>query len=223
MIDVLLVEDEIKLAQIIMLSLEIKEFNVRFASTANDALDLFHKKKPDVVVLDVMMPGMNGFALTSKIREEDNTTPILFLTALTSTDDLLNGYKVGGNDYLKKPFVMEELVARIGALANMKMRNIAADCTTIGKYVLNTRRQTLHFGNETIDLSYRQSVLLKMLYDHRNTVLDRDIVIKELWSKKPASPRRSLDVLICRLRKHLIKDPHIQIKNIRGIGHKMML
>lgn len=223
MIDVLLVEDEIKLAQIIMLSLEIKEFNVRFASTAVEALDLFHKKKPDVIVLDVMMPGMNGFALASKIRDEDSATPILFLTALTSTEDLLNGYKVGGNDYLKKPFVMEELIARIGSLANMKVKNTSADCTTIGRYVLNTRRQTLHLGDEAIELSYRQSVLLKMLYEYRNTVLNRDTIVKELWSKNPASPSRSLDVLICRLRKHLIKDGNIQIKNIRGIGYKMML
>lgn len=223
MIDVLLIEDEIKLAQIIMLSLEMKEFNVRFASTAMEALDLFHKKKPDVMVLDVMMPGMDGFTLASKIREEDHTTPILFLTALTSTEDLLKGYNVGGNDYLKKPFVMEELIARIGAMANIKVRNTAVDATYIGKYTLNTRRQILQFEEDVIDLSYRQSVLLKMLYEHRNTVLDRDVIINELWSKKPISPSRSLDVLVCRLRKYLIKDPDIQIKNIRGIGYKMMI
>ncbi|RZF61596.1 response regulator transcription factor [Sphingobacterium corticibacterium] len=223
MIDVLLIEDEIKLAQIIMLSLEMKEFNVRFASTAIEALDLFHKKKPDVIVSDVMMPGMDGFTLALKIREEDRTTPILFLTALTSTEDLLNGYDVGGNDYLKKPFVMEELIARIGSMANIKARNITADSTNIGKYTLNARRQILQLGDDTIDLSYRQSVLLKMLYEHRNTVLERDIIVEKLWSKKPVSPSRSLDVLICRLRKYLIKDPSIQIKNIRGIGYKMMI
>ena len=118
---------------------------------------------------------------------------------------------------------MEELIARIGAMANIKVRNTAVDATYIGKYTLNTRRQILQFEEDVIDLSYRQSVLLKMLYEHRNTVLDRDVIINELWSKKPISPSRSLDVLVCRLRKYLIKDPDIQIKNIRGIGYKMMI
>ncbi len=224
MIDVLIVEDEVKLAQVVMLNLEIKEFNVRHASTTNEALDSFRQKKPDIVILDVMMPGLDGFAFASKIREQDTLTPIIFLTARTSTEDLLNGFKVGGNDYLKKPFVMEELIARINALIDVKKkRKLPADCIHIGKYILHPARQILQYEDKVINLSYRQSVLLRMLYEKRNALLLRDDVVNELRDTESIATGRSLDVFVCRLRKLLINDPNIQIKNVRGMGYKMML
>ncbi|MFB2117753.1 response regulator transcription factor [Parapedobacter sp. 2B3] len=223
MIDVLLVEDEVKLAHVLMVSLETKAFCVTYAATATEALESFNQTKPDIVVMDVMMPGMDGFTLAAKIRETDASTPMIFITSRTATEDVLHGFKVGGNDYVKKPFIIDELVARITSLVGLKKRINTMGHIHIGRYTLNPERQVLRYEHEALQLSYRQSVLLKMLYEHRNTVLLRDEILKEFWSSGQATTGRSLDVFVCRLRKHLSKDPNIQITTVRGIGYKMMV
>ncbi len=223
MIDVLLVEDELKLAHIVMASLTSKRFNVRHSPTATSALASYSKAKPDIMVMDISMPEMDGFTLASKIREHDTSTPMIFLTARTATEDLLRGFEVGGNDYLKKPFIIAELIARINSLISLKEQSTHSSHVNIGKYRLNPQRQILQFGEEVVHLSYRHSELLNMLYQNQGTVLLRDEVLNAFHNSGQATSGRSLDVFICRLRKYLVRDARIQITTVRGIGYKMMV
>ena len=226
MIHILLAEDEIALAKIIKDSLESRhEFRITLASHGNEALKLYQKQKPDILVLDVMMPQMDGFTLTKMIRQIDIRTPILFLTARSSVDDLVTGFHLGGNDYLKKPFDMEELIVRIQALLHRPIQASAvkqADVYTIGQYTFHYPHQTLQFGDLTETLSHREAEILRMLCQHANDVLHRKPVLLELWGDDTFFNARSMDVFITKLRKKLKADPTVQILNIRGIGYKLI-
>lgn len=227
MIHVLLAEDEIALAKIIKDSLESRhEFQITIASQGNEALEIYHKQKPDILVLDVMMPQMDGFTLAKMIRQIDVRTPIIFLTARSSTDDLVTGFRLGGNDYLKKPFDMEELIVRILALLN---RPVAVEDTpqavvfTIGQYTFHYPHQTLQISDQTETLSHREAEILRLLCLHANDVLHRKPVLLELWGDDSFFNARSMDVFITKLRKKLKADPSVQIVNIRGIGYKLII
>lgn len=222
MIDLLFVEDELKLAQVVVANLEFQGFRIRHFANGSQAWSSFLHVKPDVVILDVMMPEMDGFTLASKIRSHDGATPMIFLTARTSTQDVVKGFKLGGNDYMRKPFDIEELVARILSLVKSSPKDNLSPNLNIGNYVLNPNRHLLHFGSEMIQLSFRQSELLKMLYENRNTILNRQDILNG-WSGDYVSSGRSLDVFVSRLRKFLEKDPHIKIINIRGKGYKLLI
>lgn len=223
----LLAEDEIALAKIIKDSLESRhEFQITIASQGNEALEIYHKQKPDILVLDVMMPQMDGFTLAKMIRQIDVRTPIIFLTARSSTDDLVTGFRLGGNDYLKKSFDMEELIVRILALLN---RPVAVEDTpqavvfTIGQYTFHYPHQTLQISDQTEALSHREAEILRLLCLHANDVLHRKPVLLELWGDDSFFNARSVDVFITKLRKKLKADPSVQIVNIRGIGYKLII
>lgn len=223
----LLAEDEIALAKIIKDSLESRhEFQITIASQGNEALEIYHKQKPDILVLDVMMPQMDGFTLAKMIRQIDVRTPIIFLTARSSTDDLVTGFRLGGNDYLKKSFDMEELIVRILALLN---RPVAVEDTpqavvfTIGQYTFHYPHQTLQISDQTETLSHREAEILRLLCLHANDVLHRKPVLLELWGDDSFFNARSVDVFITKLRKKLKADPSVQIVNIRGIGYKLII
>lgn len=223
----LLAEDEIALAKIIKDSLESRhEFQITIASQGNEALEIYHKQKPDILVLDVMMPQMDGFTLAKMIRQIDVRTPIIFLTARSSTDDLVTGFRLGGNDYLKKSFDMEELIVRILALLN---RPVAVEDTpqavvfTIGQYTFHYPHQTLQISDQTETLSHRKAEILRLLCLHANDVLHRKPVLLELWGDDSFFNARSVDVFITKLRKKLKADPSVQIVNIRGIGYKLII
>ncbi|MCD8271069.1 MAG: response regulator transcription factor [Parabacteroides sp.] len=227
MIHMLLAEDEIALAKIIKDSLESRhEFQITIASQGNEALEIYHKQKPDILVLDVMMPQMDGFTLAKMIRQIDVRTPIIFLTARSSTDDLVTGFRLGGNDYLKKSFDMEELIVRILALLN---RPVAVEDTpqavvfTIGQYTFHYPHQTLQISDQTEALSHREAEILRLLCLHANDVLHRKPVLLELWGDDSFFNARSVDVFITKLRKKLKADPSVQIVNIRGIGYKLII
>lgn len=223
MIDILLVEDDEKLSRIITDSLISKGFRPRAANDGENGWKSFQLSKPDLLIVDVMMPKMDGFNLTEKIRAYDKNTPILFLSARDSKTYVLKGFEVGGNDYLTKPFLMEELVARITSLARMANKFNPATHINMGKYVFNPARQTLQYEEIKTDLSFRESELLRRLYERRNTVIPRKEILFEFWDGDPIALGRSLDVFISRLRKYLQHDPNVKIINIRNIGYQMKI
>jgi len=223
LIKVLLAEDEPSLGQIIKESLETRDFEVLHAENGKVAYELYQKEGPDILVLDVMMPKKDGFTLAQEIRKEDKNTPIIFLTAKSQTQDVLEGFHIGGNDYLKKPFSMEELIVRIKALLDRIALTKNNERLPLGDYSFNYTKQQLLFDNETILLTHRESELLYHLYQRKNEILDRAYILKKLWGDNDFFNARSMDVFISKLRKKLHKDPKIQILNVRGFGYKLLI
>lgn len=222
-IKVLLVEDEPSLAMIIKDSLEKREFTVDCASNGNEGLEMFHKTKPDIVVADIMMPKLDGFSMTQLIRQSDKRTPILFLSAKSRTDDVVQGFEIGGNDYLKKPFGMEELIVRIKALLNrMQQQAPQNKIYEIGQYTFDPLTQKLSHPQKEEMLSHRETAILERLCSNQNNIVENKAVLLELWGDDSFFNTRSLHVFIVKLRKKLALDSKIQIINIRGIGYKMI-
>ncbi|MEN5434836.1 response regulator transcription factor [Sphingobacterium faecium] len=221
MIDILYVEDEASLALIVADSLEMNGFSVRHCQDGQLALRLFEKQKPDILLIDVMMPVMDGFTLATHIRSLDSQVPIIFLTARVQTEDVVKGFHLGANDYVKKPFRIEELVVRIESLVKSSPKMQLSQNLMIGDYVLDSLRQTLSYKGDSIKLSYRESELLRSLYENRNQVIPREDIMKTYWSYDKYFSGRSLDVFISRIRKYLNQDPRIKITNIRGIGYML--
>tara|TARA_R110002126_G_scaffold77796_3_gene193982 strand:+ start:51094 stop:51771 length:678 start_codon:yes stop_codon:yes gene_type:complete len=221
-IKVLLAEDEASLGMIVKESLESRNFEVFHAEHGEEAFELYQTKKPDILVLDVMMPKKDGFTLAKEIRLENKGIPIIFLTAKSQTSDVLEGFNHGGNDYLKKPFSMEELIVRIKALLNRIELKTNVENITIGEYLFNLTKQTLAFSSETEQLTHREAQLLFYLFEKKNEVLDRTFILNKLWGNDDFFNARSMDVFISKLRKKLKKDKNIQILNVRGFGYKLI-
>jgi len=220
-IKILLAEDEPSLGQIIKESLETRNFNVSLVADGDIAYKVLKEQSFDVLVLDVMMPKKDGFTLTKEIRKENNEVPILFLTAKSQAKDVVEGFTIGGNDYLKKPFSMEELIVRIYNL--LSRNNSKSDSTLLGEFTFNLLKQYLQYKNEEkVTLTHREAHLLHHLLQNKNKVLDRSIVLKELWGDDDFFNARSMDVFITKLRKKLKKDGSIQIVNVRGFGYKLI-
>jgi len=220
-IKIILAEDEPALAQIIKESLETRNFEVFLCKNGEEAFSEFLKNKPDILVLDVMMPKKDGFTLAQEIRKTDKKTPIIFLTAKSQTQDVVDGFHFGGNDYLKKPFSMEELIVRIHALLN-RITTKTDEVFQIGSYTFNSVKQTLHHAENSISLTHREASLLQLLLENKNEILDRSIILKKIWGDDDFFNGRSLDVFITKLRKKLSLDPNIQIINIRNQGYKLI-
>jgi len=226
MATVLLVEDEAALALIIKDSLEVRGFTVRHAADGEQGLRLFREQTPDIVVADVMLPRLDGFALGELVRRENPTVPLIFLTARSQPADVVRGFELGGNDYLKKPFSMDELVVRMRALLGRTTPRLepaaAPDLLRIGRYEFAYAQQKLRLADAETPLTNREAELLKRLHDHHNQVLERSAVLLELWGDDHFFNGRSLDVFVTRLRRYLRADPQVQILNIRGIGYKLI-
>ncbi|MDL2214831.1 response regulator transcription factor [Dysgonomonas sp. OttesenSCG-928-M03] len=224
-IKVLLVEDEQTLAMIIKDTLEDEGFDIILAEDGTKGLKTFFDVKPDVLVADVMMPHMDGFEMVEKIRQSDKSIPILFLTARSAVKDVVEGFELGANDYLKKPFNMQELIVRIKALVNRsfiekKKENVKFE---IGNYVFDSISQKLfHSGMET-ELSHRESEILKRLCINQNNVVETQNILLDLWGDDSFFNVRSLHVFITKLRHKLSKDDRIKIINVRGIGYKLIM
>lgn len=221
-IKVLLAEDEASLGMIVKESLETRNFTVFHAENGKIALEKYQKEKPDILVLDVMMPIKDGFTLAKEIRAENKHIPIIFLTAKSQTSDVLEGFNNGGNDYLKKPFSMEELIVRIKALLNRIELKTDTENIKIGNYLFNLTKQTLTFSEEEQKLTHREAQLLFYLFEKKNEVLDRTFILNKLWGNDDFFNARSMDVFISKLRKKLKKDENIQIINVRGFGYKLI-
>lgn len=221
-IKVLLAEDEASLGMIVKESLETRDFIVFHAKNGEEAQEIYKAENPNILVLDVMMPKKDGFALAQEIRSENKNIPIIFLTAKSQTSDVLEGFHKGGNDYLKKPFSMEELIVRIKALLDRIELKSNVDNIKIGEYSFNFTKQTLSYLDNTAQLTHREAELLFYLFEKKNEVLDRTFILNKLWGNDDFFNARSMDVFISKLRKKLKNDENIQIINVRGFGYKLI-
>ena len=220
---ILLAEDEPALGQIIKESLETRNFNVLLCENGEIAFEVFKNQNPELLVLDVMMPKKDGFTLAKDIRAIDGTIPIIFLTAKSQTQDVVEGFTIGGNDYLKKPFSMEELIVRINSLLNRTKLQKTSEILKIGKYTFNFPKQILQFKSEAqVQLTHREAHLLFHLIKNKNAVLNRSVILNKLWGNDDFFSARSMDVFITKLRKKLNQDENIQIINVRGFGYKLI-
>ena len=219
------VEDELFLGKIVKESLESRHFEVIMESDGAKATELFKKTNPDICVLDIMLPNKDGFTIADEIRELDENVPIIFLTAKTQTEDVVKGFSIGGNDYIRKPFSMEELIVRIQNLLKTKgedSQKITGGAATIGKYNFQINRQVLSNGKEERKLSFRESELLKILYENRSTIIDRKDILNLLWGNDSFFNSRNLDVYITKLRSYLKDDPSLEIITIKGVGYRFV-
>lgn len=232
-INILLAEDEQTLAMIIKDTLDDQGFHVTVANDGEEALRRFMACKPDVLVADVMMPKLDGFELVRRIRKHDRVTPVIFLTARSAVNDVVHGFEMGANDYLKKPFGMQELIVRIKALlGRVGMVTPQTDATqvheishfTIGQYLLDAVVQRLtHVPTGTrVELSYRESEILRRLCLHPSEVVTSQSLLLELWGDDSFFNNKSLHVFITKLRHRLALDPSLRIVNVRGIGYKLI-
>ncbi len=227
-IRILLAEDELALAHIVRESLEEQNFEVILCSNGEQALQKYTECKPDILALDIMMPKMDGFEVAKKVREKDRTTPIIFLTARSQPKDVVAGFESGANDYLKKPFSVEELIVRIKVLlSNDRLLerakiNKANENFSIGNITFNPVKNTIQQGISTWQLTARESDILKLLCQQEQEVIPRKTLLKNIWGDDTFFNARSLDVFITKLRSHLKADPNVQIINIRGIGYKLV-
>ncbi|WP_455589134.1 response regulator transcription factor [Bacteroides rodentium] len=235
-ITVLLVEDEQTLAMIIKDTLEGQNFIIHTADDGEEGLRLFFDLRPDVLVADVMMPHMDGFEMVRRIRQTDKQTPVLFLTARSAINDVVEGFELGANDYLKKPFGMQELMIRIKALAGKAFsftdeKPKESTSFEIGDYRLNSITQRLTYVGVAaslqmqteVELSHRESEILKRLCENRNQVVNTQNVLLDLWGDDSFFNSRSLHVFITKLRHKLAGDERIRIVNVRGIGYKLIV
>ena len=222
-IRILLAEDELALGSIIQESLESREFSVCLCGDGQSAWESYQQDKPDVLVLDVMLPKKDGFTLASEIRKIDLQTPIIFLTSKGQSEDVVKGFSLGGNDYVRKPFSMEELIVRIKAqLDKQLIRQSTSDWIALGNYQFHANRQVLRLGETETSLTARESQLLQMLLQNANEITDRTLILKQIWGADDFFTARSMDVFITKLRKKLQGDPGIQILNVRGYGFKLV-
>jgi len=221
---VLYVEDETFLAKIVSETLESRGYEVVLEGDGGKALQKFTEAKPDVCVLDIMLPNKDGFAIADEIRDKDTEVPIIFLSAKSQTADVVSGFKTGANDYIRKPFSIEELIVRIeNVLRNRTVATETQDEVSIGAYTFNMKRQTLHHPNEQRKLSYRESELLKLLYEARDKIVERSEILTLLWGSDSFFNSRTLDVYITKIRGYLKHDPTIEIITIKGIGYRFVM
>ena len=224
---ILLAEDDENLGNLLHQYLQGKGFSTSLAKNGKEAYSMFaeHKSGFDFIILDVMMPGMDGFTLAKEIREIDKKTPIIFLTAKALKEDKLTGFSIGADDYITKPFSMEELIARIHAIG----RRTGAIEKDINKSVLigNLRYEpelsTLHLSTGTKKLTTKENHLLHLLIQNKNEILDRQATLRAIWGDDNYFNGRSMDVYIAKLRKLLKEDNRIEIMNIHGVGFKLII
>ena len=222
---ILLCEDDENLGTLLREYLQAKGFDTELCQDGELGFRAFMKNKYDICVLDVMMPKKDGFTLAREIRQLNAEIPIIFLTAKTLKGDILNGFKIGADDYITKPFSMEELVFRIEAIlrrVNGKKNNEAATYQ-IGSFVFDTQKQTLTRGEDVTKLTTKECDLLKLLCEHANEILQRDFALKTIWVDDNYFNARSMDVYITKLRKHLRPDSNVEIINIHGKGYKLII
>lgn len=226
-VKILYVEDELFLGKIVKESLESRAYEVLMEADGNKAFPVFEQHRPDICVLDVMLPNKDGFTIAEEIRQVDQDVPIIFLTAKTQTEDLVKGFRTGGNDYIRKPFSMEELIVRIeNALRYRNGENKPEDkkdVVKIGKYTFHMNHQVLRNNGDERKLSFRESELLKVLYENRDKIVDRRDILNLLWGNDNFFNSRNLDVYITKLRSYLKGDSALEIITIKGIGYRFVV
>lgn len=208
------------LAEILSDTLSDRNFDVRLAYDGIHALEVIKKEPFDVIVSDVMMPNLDGYSLAKKLRNEGCNTPILFLTALSATEDVVKGFETGGNDFLKKPFAIDELIVRVKALAGRaEVMDAQETSYVIGEYEFNPSSKELTIRGQYTTLAAREAAVLVRLCRRRGRVVEASELLKELWGDDNYFNLRSLNVYITRLRNHLKADPTVEIESVRGVGY----
>jgi DNA-binding response OmpR family regulator len=222
---ILLAEDDINLGQLLRNYLHMKNFETVLSVNGSDALAAFSREPFDICILDIMMPEMDGITLAGEIRKINPAIPVIFLTAKNQKEDVIEGFKTGADDYITKPFSMEELLYRIEAILRRAAEppgHSKQEIYSIGQYRFDSLKQLLNYGDETMKLTTKESELLELLCRHRNEVLERNFALKTIWIDDNYFNARSMDVYITKLRKYLKKDPGVKILNIHGKGYKLL-
>ncbi len=221
---ILLCEDDENLGMLLREYLQAKGFDADLHPDGEAGYKAFLKNKYDLCVFDVMMPKKDGFSLAQDVRAVNAEIPIIFLTAKTLKDDILEGFKIGADDYITKPFSMEELTLRIEAILRRVRgkKNKEKNFYQIGNFMFDTQKQILSLGEEQTKLTTKESELLSLLCAHANEILQRDFALKTIWIDDNYFNARSMDVYITKLRKHLKPDPSVEIINIHGKGYKLI-
>jgi two-component system OmpR family response regulator len=222
---ILLCEDDTNLGMVLKNYLELTDYDVTLERDGRLGLAAFQREKFDICLLDVMMPNMDGFTLAEAIRDVDPDMPLFFLSAKTMKEDIIQGYKLGADDYITKPFDSEVLLLKIKAILkrseeeNKINDNIEFD---LGNYHFNPRLRELKVGTTVHVLSPKENELLKMLAEHKNDLLQRDKALKKIWGSDTYFNGRSMDVYIAKLRKYLKEDTQIEIVNVHGSGFRLV-
>ena len=217
----LYIEDDETLAFLTKDNLELNRYKVVHCRNGDEGLLALRQHKIDLCILDIMLPGKDGFEIAAEIRKYDQEVPILFLSAKTLKEDRIRGLKIGGDDYIVKPFSIEELILKIEIfLHRSKKANLNNTQFHLGRFLFDPQNYTLLLDGEKEVLTQRESDLLKLFSKNKNKVLTREQILKNLWGNDDYFMGRSLDVFISRLRKIISKDPSIQIENLHGIGFK---
>jgi DNA-binding response OmpR family regulator len=220
-LNILLAEDDLNLGILLVDYLEAEGFDVRLCKDGEAALKAFQTQDFDLCLLDVMMPKLDGFSLAKAIRLKDKKVPVIFITAKSLKEDKLKGYNLGADDYIAKPFDEEELLWKIKALVRRMpetKKETKAEIITIGKYTFDWSNQCLSINGQEKRITEKESDILNYLCTHRNKVIRREDLLKDLWGENDYFLGRSLDVFITKIRKYLKEDPQIEIENVFKVG-----
>ena len=224
MIPILLIEDQVELCEILKDTLSLYGFDVTYALNGDDGYNEFISLDPKLVIIDIMMPGSDGFSAVKKIRLVNKDVPIIMLTAKPLTEDLVKAFDLGCNDFVRKPFAMEELIARIKSLAKVSGNAVgdAHNIYRLGSFSLNASTHELANDSKRFQLSYKEVELLKRLCEAKSTVVDRQDLLMELWGSDNVFNNKTMNVYISRLRNYLDSDKSVEILTIRGFGYKLI-
>ena len=226
MIRILYVEDEPFLAKIVKETLETKNYIVTLVDDGALVMDAFKSDHYDVCVLDIMLPNMSGYEIAAEIRNRDKNIPILFLSAKDQTADVLRGFEVGCNDYIRKPFSMEELMVRIDnfvSILSLKVNLPLESISLGGFYTFYPQKLELSFDGDIRKLSHRETELIKMLSSNANTVTKRKSILLQIWGDDSFYNSRNLDVYIAKIRGYLSEDPFLNILTLKGVGYQFIV
>ncbi len=220
-VKILYVEDEPFLGRIVKESLEVRDFEVRMVADGKLVLSAFTEMKPDICVMDIMLPNQDGYSLAQEIRKQNQGVPIIFVTAKTQTEDVIKGFELGGNDYLRKPFSMEELIVRVNNLLQLTQKNSQTpkESISLGQYEFVPHRYELRKNNQVKKLSHREAMLLQVLSENKNSTVTRKDVLIKVWGDDSFFNSRNMDVYVTKLRDYLKEDKSIEIITIKGVGY----
>lgn len=226
-IRILLVEDDDSLGFMLKENLSANTWNIDWCSDGNKGMTAFHNNDYDICLLDIMMPGKDGFELAQQIRRIDQKIPIVFITAKNQNHDKIKGFQVGADDYVTKPFSLEELKYRIEAILK-RTYDISSSADEINKLAvsqckLDVNNLTLSIDKEVCKLTYKEAQLLQMFFRSPNKIIERDMFLNSIWQEDGFFTARSMDVFISRIRKYLKGDKNLKIENIRGVGYKLVI
>lgn len=218
---ILLAEDDLDFSNVLIQYLQLHNFEVTWAENGIVALEIFNKNTFDICILDVMMPQMDGFTLAEELLKINPEVPFIFLTAKQLKEDKIKGLQLGADDYIVKPFEVEELILRINNILKRSeqfFKNNDFQEITIGKYLFDTKRLCLKIDNKIQQLTEKEAALIQFLYNHKNQMVKREAILQEIWKTNDYFSGRSMDVFISKLRKYFQEDNKISIESTRFIG-----